>query len=246
MRCLILMVAAICLTGTAQSPEPPLADTRLPVHTLLREDIFAGFMENDMERFARGEKNIDILLDKRPADKPSLLAWKAGALLYRAVLAHEATRTKEFAEEYRQATELLAEAKKLAPGDLAVTAITAGLYGMFADRLPEKSRGQAWSTAYDSYRVLWKSQGPLVEKLPLHLRGELLAGLAQSAERTGKNKELAEYLDKILAVAPDTSYARVAKKWKDDPKTAKDTRMTCLTCHTSGRLAARQAALGEK
>jgi tetratricopeptide (TPR) repeat protein len=246
MRYVSFLVAAFGLAATEESPDPPLSDTRLPVHTLLREDIFAGFMAKDMDRFARGEKNIETLLEKRPADKPSLLAWKASALFYRAVLAHEAKRNDEFEEKYRQATELFAQARKLGPDDFAVKAIVGGVYGMFADRLPEKLRGEAWSTAYDAYQALWKVQGPAVERLPLHLKGELLAGLAQSAERNGKSNELAEYLDKILAVAPDTSYARVAKKWKDDPKTAKDTRMTCLTCHAPGRLAARQAALGEK
>jgi hypothetical protein len=246
MRYLSFLVATLGLTAPEQSPESPLSDTRLSVHTLLREDIFAGFMDKDMDRFARGEKNIDTLLEKRPADKASLLAWKAGALMYRAVLAHEAKRNEEFEEKYRQGTELFAQARKLGPGDFAVRAIVGGVYAIFADRLPEKFRAEAWSTAYDSYQALWKAQGPAIQTLPLHLKGELLAGLAQSAERTGKSKELAEYLDKILAVAPDTSYARVAKKWKDDPKTAKDTRMTCLTCHAPGRLAARQAALGEK
>ena len=79
----------------------------------------------------------------------------------------------------------------------------------------------------------------------MHMRGELLGGLAQSAQRTGRAKEVDEYLDKILAVAPDTSYARVAKRWKEDPAEATNQRITCLTCHAPGRLAARRAALGE-
>jgi hypothetical protein len=115
-----------------------------------------------------------------------------------------------------------------------------------ADRLPEKLQGTAWSTAYDSYQALWKTQEREVEKLPLHMRGELLGGLAQSAQRTGRTKELNQFLEKILAVAPDTAYARVAKQWKEDPKAATTTRMTCLTCHAPGRLAARKAALEEK
>jgi hypothetical protein len=77
----------------------------------------------------------------------------------------------------------------------------------------------------------------------LHLRGELLGGLAQSAQRTGRTKELAEYLDKLIAAAPETVYARTAKKWKEDPKAALDTPLTCLSCHAPGRLQARKVAL---
>jgi tetratricopeptide (TPR) repeat protein len=242
----LFVVGAVCLAAAAQSPEPPLADARLSIHTLVREDVFAGVLDGDLDRLARGEKSIETLLERCPADRPGLLAWKAGALLYRAVRAREAGRTEEFQEKYAQVIDLLAQAKKLGPNDTGVAAATGGMYAMLADRLPEELRGRAWAAAYDAYQALWKEQARGVERLPLHMRGELLAGLAQSAERTGRAKEAAEYLDKLLAVAPDTAYARVAKLWKDDPAAAAGTRLTCLSCHAPGRLAARQAALGEK
>jgi uncharacterized protein (TIGR03067 family) len=242
----MLIVLTFCLGATAQSPDPPLADARLSVHTLVREDIFAGVLEDNMSRLARGEKRIEILLQQRPAETPALLAWKAGAILYRAVRALEAKRTLVFEEKYRQAMDLLSQAKKLGPEDLGVAAVTAGIYAVMADRLPEKLRGSAWRAAYDSYQALWKNQARNVQGLPLHLRGELLGGLAQSAQRNGRTKDLAEYLDKILVLAQGTPYARVAKQWKEDPRAATRTRMTCLTCHAPGRLAARKAALDGK
>src|SRR5262249_17160440 len=165
--------------------ELPLSDRRLSVHTLVREDIFAGIRDGDMTRLANGEKNIEILLEQRPADKAGLLAWKAGAVLYRAVRALESDRKGEFDEKYNQAMDLLSQGKKLGPDDIGVTAATAGIYALMADRLPEKLRGTAWATAYESYQGLWKKQGRTVQNLPLHMRGELLGGLAESAQRTG-------------------------------------------------------------
>jgi tetratricopeptide (TPR) repeat protein len=244
--CILLMVAAACLAAVDQPPEPPLTDKRISVHTLVREDIFAGFRQGDMDRLARGEKRIELLLEQRPAETPALLAWKASALLYRAVRAHEASRREEFNEKYSQAIELLARAKRLGPDDLGATATTAGVYAFLADRLPETLRGAAWSTAYESFQTLWKRQARDIEKLPLHMRGELLGGLAESAQRTGRTQEVAEYLDKILAVAPDTAYAEAAQRWKKDPKAATATRLTCLSCHAGGRLSARQSALKDK
>jgi tetratricopeptide (TPR) repeat protein len=230
---------------TAQSPAP-LSDSRLSVNTLLREDIFAGLMRDDMERFTRGEKNIELLLEQRPAEKPVLLAWKAGATVYRAVRAFEGKRSAEFDKRYREALSLFAEAKKLGPKDLGVIAVMGGTYGFFGDRLPKEHRGAAWSQAYESYQMLWKQQAPFVDKLPVHLRGELLAGLAQSAQRTGHTKEADQYLDKILALLPDTPYERIAKDWKQNPASASRTRLTCQTCHAPGRLAARRAALDKE
>ncbi|MBI2823818.1 MAG: hypothetical protein HYX69_03895 [Planctomycetia bacterium] len=245
MRAILGCCTAVLLlvsNGFGQSPEPPLSDTRLTVHTLVREDIFAGWRQNDLERFARGEKNIDLLLEQRPAGKPALLAWKGGAKLYRAVLAHEAGNNDEFERLFQETRGHFAEAKKLAPQDPGVAAVVGGSYVVFADRLPEKDRPAAWSESYDNYQVLWKFQSQVVDKLPLHIRGELLAGLVQSAQRTGHEKELAEYLDKTIEVLPDTEYGRVAEQWKKDPQAAVGNNISCKTCHAAGRLSARLAA----
>ncbi len=245
-RLSLLLLLATCPTVVAQSPEPPLADKRLRVETLLREDFFAGILDDDQDRLARCEKNIEILLKQRPNDKPTLLSMKGGVAMYRAVRAHEAKNTEEFEKKYAQALDILAQAKKAGPADARVAAIIGGLYVMLADRLPESVQGTAWSTAYDSYQDLWKLQAGVLEKLPLHLRGELLGGLAQSSQRTGRTKELSQWLDKIQAMAPDSSYARMAGRWKKDPKIAATERITCLSCHGAGRLAATRAALGDK
>src|SRR5262245_14396732 len=109
----LIVVGVVCLTTAAEAPEPPLADARLSVHTLVREDIFAGVLDGDLDRLARGERNIETLLERRPAEKPGLIAWKASATLYRAVRAHESGRTEEFQVKYAQVVDLLAEAKKL-------------------------------------------------------------------------------------------------------------------------------------
>src|SRR5438094_28695 len=102
----VLPLTFLTLLGMSQLSDPPLSDTRLTVHTLLREDVFSGFLENDMKRFERGEKNIDLLMAKRPDAKSDLLSWKAGTTLYRAVLAHEANRPEEFKKKYQQALDL--------------------------------------------------------------------------------------------------------------------------------------------
>jgi hypothetical protein len=241
-----LLAAAIVTVALAQSSQPPLGDKRLTVHTLLREDIFAGFLSDDMERFSRGERNVDLLLEQRPADRATLLAWKGGATLYRAVIAYEAKRQDEFEQKYKQALGYFDEAAKLGPMDGGVAAVTGGSFAVFGDRLPKEYRSAAWSKAYDAYRTLWKQQEPMVDKLPVHIKGELLGGLAQSAQRTGHTQELDQYLDKILTVLRDTPYESIAKQWKAKPVAAAHTSVTCLTCHEQGRLAARLEALDKK
>lgn len=241
---LVVMVAAVAAVA-AQSPEPPLSDKRIPVHTLLREDAFAGFLNDDMERFARAEKNLQVLLENRPQEKADLLAWKAGMTYYRAVRAYENNRKEEFEQTYRQALDLLAQARKLDTGSGGVIAITGGVNALFADRLPKEYRAAAWAQAYDAYQILYKQQAEILDKLPVHLRGEVLAGLTQSAQRTGRTEEFNQYLDKMLAMLGGTPYEPVAKQWKKNPESAAKTSITCLTCHEGGRLNARLNALNK-
>src|SRR5262245_41784087 len=149
-RPLLALCFAIAITSTipAQAPEPPLADTRLTVHTLLREDIFAGFLQNDLARLSRAEKNIELLLTSRPADRPGLLAWQGATALTRAAQANEGKQPDQFRQHYRRAVESFAEARKLGPMDVGVFAISGGSQLMLAERLPEQERAASWEGAY--------------------------------------------------------------------------------------------------
>ena len=228
---------------TAQSPEPPLADTRLTVHTLLREDIFAGFMANDMVRFARGERNIEQLLKDRPDQRGNVLAWRGSATLHRAVLAHESGKADEFGKQLEAARAAFAEAAKQTTGNEGVAAITGGTYSVFADRLPEPHRATAWADAYAAYSLLWKQQGAAIDKLPVHHRGEVLGGLVQSAQRTGRTEEMAQHLDRMLTLMQGTPYEATAQQWKANPASAAATKVTCKNCHNPGRLTSQLAAM---
>ena len=239
-----LVLLLISISGAqAQSPEPPLADTRLTVHTLVREDIFAGFMGNDMVRFARAERNVEQLLKDRPDQRGNLLAWQGGARMLHAVLAHEAGKSGEFLEHLERARAAFAEAAKQTAGNDGVAAITGGTYAVFADRLPEPHRATAWADAYSNYSLLWKQQGAVIDKLPVHHRGEVLGGLVQSAQRTGRTAEMAEHLDRMIAMLKGTPYEATAQQWKANPESAATTRVTCKACHNPGRLSPTLASL---
>ncbi len=241
----VVLVLTLTAAVAAQAPEPPLSDTRLTVHTLVREDLFAGFLSNDLARFSRGERNVEALLRERPDQRANLLAWQGGAAVYRAVLAHEAGNAQEFERLYRSAREAFAEATRLQAGEDGVPAIIGGSLSLFADRLPATHRPEAWTQAYDAYALLWKAQGPIVDKLPVHHRGELLGGLTQAAQRTGRAEEAGQHLDRMLIVMQGTPYEAAAKQWKSDPTVAASTTLTCKNCHNPGRLGPRLAELNK-
>jgi tetratricopeptide (TPR) repeat protein len=242
---LVIFLGALAVAAMAQSMESSLTDSRLSVHTLVREDIFAGFIGDDMERFARGEKNIQLLLEKRPNEKADLLAWQGGAALYRAVRAYESKNNDEFKKYYQQALDSFAQSKQVDPRSGGAIAVIGGSNLILGDRLPQEYRAAAWSQAYAGYQMLLKGQESMVDRLPLHLKGELLGGLAQSAQRTGHAEEAAQYVDKIIASMPNTPYEKAAKQWKANPQSAATTSITCMSCHDAGRLSARMAAMNK-
>jgi hypothetical protein len=239
---LVLLVVAIG-GASAQSPEPPLSETRLTVHTLLREDVFAGFLANDMVRFARAERNIEQLLKDRPDQRGNLLAWKGGTTIQRAVIAHESGNNSEFLKQLQATRAAFAEAARQTSGNDGVAAITGGSYSVFADRLPEPHRATAWADAYANYSLLWKQQESVIDKLPVHHRGEVIAGLVQSSQRTGRSEEMAQHLDRMLTLMQGTPYEATARQWKADPASAATTRVTCKNCHNPGRLAPQLTSL---
>jgi hypothetical protein len=240
------LLAFVFLTLTAaQSPDEVLSNRKLSVHTLLREDVFAGFKSDNFDRLARAERHIEILLKDRPEERANLVAWKAGASVNRAVHALEAGQRDEYDRRYADALAGFAEAGKATSGNNGVAAITGGTLSVFADRLAEPHRAAAWALAYSSYSKLWQEQGADLEKMPVHHRGEVLSGLAQSAQRTGRQDEATLYVDKMLALLAGTPYEAMAKSWKADPAGAATTNLTCKTCHSQGRLENRLAALKE-
>jgi tetratricopeptide (TPR) repeat protein len=246
-RTLLIVVALVVISAAvpAQTPEPPLADTRLTVHTLLREDIFAGFLQNDVARMARAEKNAELLLASRPADRAPILAWQGSIALTRAAMANEAGQPDRFQQHYRRATDLFSEAMKLGPDNVGVFAIAGGSQLSIADRLPPAERKAGWDMSYAAYQQLWKMQAQIIEKLPLHHKGEVLAGLAQSAERTGRSEEAAANIERILTLLPDTPYAARARQWKDNPTGRATNKLACQTCHGPGMLVARLAEVSK-
>jgi tetratricopeptide (TPR) repeat protein len=241
----LVVFGTVSVAVSGQGPEPPLTDTRLTVHTLVREDIFAGFLQNDVKRLARAEKNLDLLLASRPAERASVLAWQGSAALTRAVFANEAKQPNEFRQHHQRALDLFAEAMKLGPENVGVFAIAGGTQTTLADRLPAEERARGWEQAYNAYQQLWKLQGAIIEKLPLHHKGEVLSGLAQSAQRTGRDDEASTQVERILALLPDTPYAKRAQEWKGAPSSRAAVKLTCQTCHAPGTLGARMAEVSK-
>lgn len=243
MRLGILLVAGISILQ-AQVPEKP---KEIRVSTWVREDIFSGFLEGDMARFGKGEQKLERILAANPKAGDAL-AWRGGVEMYRAVLASEAGDVKGFESRYAKAKEYFdraAAVSKEAPQYAqSWHAVTGGSYAVFSDRLPGKYKREGWQLVREHYSALRELQQPDFDKFPTHFRGEIMAGLAQAAQRLGEEENAKKLTAEVVAALPNTPYAVFGKRWLDKPETMAKSKITCSSCHDAGRLQAALDRLG--
>lgn len=214
----------------------------------VREDIFAGFLANDMERFEQGMRKVQEILDRNANDSDAL-GWRGGGRLYLAVTSLERGETARFQELYDSAMDDLDRslaARK--PDQSAIYAIEGGTLVLFADRLPLAQRQRAYQRGFDAYEKLRAIQKDFFNQLPLHMRGEVISGLAQFAQRLGREDAKAR-LEETMTALPGTAYAKRAELWRDKPEVAAKSALVCQSCHEPSRLAniiSRNTAAGAK
>ena len=234
-----LVVLTIVSFPLAVAQEKP---KNIPVSTWVREDLFAGFLDGDMVRHGQGVKKLDDVLAKNPKNAVAL-AWKGGNALLYAVRAYEAGNIPGFEAEYNNALDNFASAagiaKQIAPAREGVLAITGGSFTVFGDRLPPKQQREAWLKVRENYTALHELQKDRFDSLPVHFRGEVMAGLAQAAERLGESEKATALTQELVVAFPGTPYAVFGKRWLDKPETRAKSKIACATCHDAGRLQAR-------
>lgn len=228
MRLLLILSAAALAAETMPKG--------MRVSTWVREELFAGFLADDMARFDTGMKKTDAVIAADPKSADAL-AWRGGGELYLAVRALEAGDRVKFDALYQKALGSFAASKAVVTPQTAgaFNAITGGSFTLFADRLPEPLRQEGWQKIHFHYSALRSEQKPYFTKMPVHHQGEVLGGLAQAALRLGEKDAAKALLEELIATLPDSPYVPFAKKALAtmDSKA----KVACLTCHDAGRLA---------
>jgi hypothetical protein len=233
----VALLAAGFITVAAQQARP----ANVPIHTWVREDIFGGFVDDDFERFAQGETKVLEYLAETPG-RPEAMAWMAGGKLYRAGRAFREGKAADGDALVREAMEMMDDAVAKGPENVGVHAVLGGSIVQLANKLPEKYYAPLMQRGRTHFTKLYSVQSPALAQLPLHIKGELLAGLAETEFRAGDRTRATEVLNQIVKEMPDTAYAKSAAAWLAAPdKVTRDTKIACQSCHEPGRLAAWQA-----
>lgn len=228
-RALLFSVVSLCVSG-ASKPD------NVSASIWVREDLFAGYLHGDMETFARGERKVDELLASN-SKSPGLRAWKSSAQYFRAIRAYEGGDTASFDRAYKEAVDTFESLVQQAPKDVGVLAIYGGSISTLSHRLPAQLRASANKRSTELFLQLEELQKAQFEKMPVHHRGEVLAGVAQGAARSGQDELARSYLTRIVATLEGTPYAAFARDMLQRPESMQTTKIACNTCHEPNRLA---------
>ena len=229
------VIASASLVG-AGAQEKETRPKNVPFYTWVREDTFAGWMNNDPARHARGMKKTQEWLDDNPGS-PEAINWLGAGRMFDAVRAFEFGDQAKGDKLFRESVAMMEKGQALAPAHAGILATTAGTLMNFAARLPDRHSRQAVEKAREPYAALYKLQEAMLDRFPLHLKGEVLAGVAETEFRVGDREKGIEFLNRIVTGLPGTPYARTAETWLKAPEAVtKESRLVCQSCHEPGRL----------
>jgi hypothetical protein len=230
-----IVMAMIALAGTLVYGQT----NQLSVHWLVREDIFAGLLENDKVRMDKGLETLDRVAAYY--DEVDVLSWRYAGEVMKGVWAYEAKDRVAFDRHYGLALTYLGRMRQVGKGrgTIVPDIFEGAVMTMLGDRLPPEMRKGAAERGYKAYARLAEVQAAELEKSPMHIKGEVWAGVAAGAYATGREAELKQALERIMTGMPKTPYAMVAKKWMDDPAARGKVKMVCISCHEPNRLGPR-------
>ena len=229
---LFCLVALPLLNGADDLVKPD----KITIHTWVREDIFAGLIGNDTPTFERGVKKIDRYLADHPGDRYGL-AWKFTEATYRMRLARVKGDDAAYAKQLAIAKELRTKVYADGRPDPGLNIIIGSSLLYAAGIAADQDKAWMYRDARDLLQQVPQMQGPVFEKLPPHLRGELWAQLAYASHQLGDTAARDEVLGKMRTQLAGTPYESRARAWEKPEALAKEKSYACISCHEPGRLA---------
>jgi tetratricopeptide (TPR) repeat protein len=195
---------------------------------VVRADFFAGF-RGDAARLQRGMELCETTLAADP-EHAEALVWHGAGLVFLAGRAAAAQDPLTAQARMQQGWAEMDRAIAIAPDALGVMLVRAVTLSAAASRLRDRELARtALRSAVSGFERALTLQTPYFEQLPVHSRGELLAGLAEGYSRLGDAGKARRYLERMVSELPDSPYQARARAWLEDG--AESGQLTCLTCH---------------
>ncbi|HEY8145206.1 MAG TPA: hypothetical protein VIG06_21140 [Kofleriaceae bacterium] len=237
---LVLLVVSAC-GGPASSPAPAAPGARATASRpaaaakkaerfdlLVRDDFFAGLLENDQVALDRAMKLCEDTLARDPKHSEAMV-WHGGGLILRAGVAFRAGKQDDGMKLWTDGMAEMDRAVALSPDNVG-TRIPRGAVLLAASPfVPEPERTRLLDKGLSDYERVLQLQSGHFDKLTRHARTQLLFGLADGWNRRGDQAKARGYYERVRDVAGKSAYGvRAAAFLAGDTKPAP---MACGGCH---------------
>ena len=196
----------------------------------VRNDFFAGFAGNQAA-FERAMKAAGEAIAESPGEAAEALAWHGGGLLF---LSGPKFAQGDFAngmQMWTKANEEMTRAGELEPRNPGVLIPRAAAWFAASRNAPPEMGAPILAQAVADYETVYDLQKAYFDKLDIHMRSELLFGLADGTARKGEKVKAREWFEKLAALGPKSGHLEQAELFlKGESYTVNG--IGCAGCHT--------------
>jgi hypothetical protein len=237
-KTLLLLAAAglsfftgLCSSEPARaqsSPAAPAAEPSPRFDHVVRNDFFAGF-RGDLAALERGMKITEQVLAAEP-NHAEAMVWHGSGMFYQSGIFFQKGDSQKGMEYWTKSLAMMDRAVELAPNHIGVR-IPRGAVLLTTSRfVPPHLRKDLIDRAFADYGRAFELQKESIAAMPVHPKGELLSGLAEIHEVSGRKEEANALLHQMVREMAGTPYSRRAEKWLAEGMPAPMQR-NCIGCH---------------
>ena len=217
------------------APAPKKAEVAAPAPKkaerfdhLVRDDFFAGLLQQDEAALDRGMKFCEDTLARDPNHSEAMV-WHGGGLIIKAGNAFRARDSAKGMELWARGMTEMDRAVELAPENIGTLIPRGAVLLAAAPFVPEPQRASLLDKGLGDYEKVLALQAAEFDSLSRHAKSQLLYGLADGWQRRGDMTRARGYYQRLDGAAGDSAYGQRARAWL-----AGDTRprqMACGGCH---------------
>ena len=195
----------------------------------VRGDFFAGF-KGDQAALERAMKTSEEAIAADPAGSAEAMAWHGGGLMVMSGQAFQQGDYTRGGELWEQAVNEMDKAGTLAPDSPAVLIPRAAVWFAASRRAPPDRGMPLLEKAIADYERVYAIQKTYFDTLDIHMRSELLFGLADGYNRDGNPAKAREYFEKLSGLGPASGHFEQATQFLNGGK-YEVRGIGCAGCH---------------
>ena len=197
----------------------------------IRADFFAGFAGNKVA-MERALQAAEAAIAADPQTAAEAMAWHGGGLM---IVAGEKFRQGDFSsggELWSKAVAEMNKAGDLEPDNPAILVPRAAVWFAASRQAPPEMGKPLLEKAIADYEHVYEIQKAYFDKLDLHMRSELLFGLADGYARQGNPEKAQIFFEKLVAAGPAGGHFEQAKVYLKGEKYMVQG-AGCVGCHSA-------------